>query len=464
MEEFKLSDDIFDQIKDFDHEELTDEQKLLIDKLILDKELKERYKRNGLCKESEIMRLISLFKQHNLKLEILEWIEYDRFENIEYLAKGGFGTIYKAIWKDGYIKRWDSVNNKWERSKTWCQNYENFPVVLKCLYNSQDITSEFLKEIESHIIIVSYRVARCFGITKDPESNNFMMVIEYAKDGSLRQCLNNTFNSIKWKDKLNILQDITDGLNSIHKKGLIHHDFHCGNMLKDGNITTITDLGLCQPANVKSSQNEYEKKVYGVLPYVAPEVLRGGEYTQESDIYAFGIIAYEVCTGLPPYHDIAHDKILAISICQGLRPKSNYKIPQLILDIIKQCWDADPLKRPNANKLYDLLKNLLELYIGSDDSDDDYEDDGDDSEIKKQVKEAERINEKFTSTSLPYNGTTLSYTTNPQAVYTSRLLDFKNLPEPKNAIDNKADVVEYSGSIEAKDFTNLNLVLIDKDN
>ncbi|CAB5363879.1 unnamed protein product [Rhizophagus irregularis] len=70
----------------------------------------------------------------------------------------------------------------------------------------------------------------------------------------------------------------------------------------------------------------------------------------------------------------------------------------------------------------------------------------------------------FTSTSLPYNGTTLSYTTNPQAVYTSRLLDFKNLPEPKNAIDNKADDIEYSESIEAIDFTNLNLVLVDKDN
>ncbi|CAB5354994.1 unnamed protein product [Rhizophagus irregularis] len=85
----------------------------------------------------------------------------------------------------------------------------------------------------------------------------------------------------------------------------------------------------------------------------------------------------------------------------------------------------------------------------------------DDSEVKKQAEEADKINEKFTSTSLPYNGsTTLSYTTNPQAVYTSRLLDFKNLPEPKNAIDNKDDdnsFGEYSESIEAIDFTKLNL-------
>ena len=46
-----------------------------------------------------------------------------------------------------------------------------------------------------------------------------------------------------------------------------------------------------------------------------------------------GIIAYEICTGLPPYHEIPHDEFLAAKICQGLRPKSDYKIPQLILDI-----------------------------------------------------------------------------------------------------------------------------------
>ncbi|POG67872.1 kinase-like domain-containing protein [Rhizophagus irregularis DAOM 181602=DAOM 197198] len=463
MEEFKLSDDVFEQIKDFNPWILTDEQKLLIDKLILNEELKERYKNNGLCKDckqpkitlnwcqckfqqnfknwtsgnDEVDKFIQKIQLKATEFrEILEWIEYDRFENVEYLAKGGFGTIYKAIWKDGCIENWDSENNQWKRIKTWV-SHKNFPVALKCLHNSQNITSEFLREIESHNTIVSDYVTRCFGITKDPESNNFMMVIEYAKEGSLRQYLNNIFNSMKWEDKLDNLVKIAAGLKSIHEKGLIHHDFHCGNMLKGGNYTIITDLGLCQPANVKSSQNnECEKKVYGVLPYVAPEVLRGGEYTQESDIYAFGIIAYEVCTGLPPYHDIAHDKFLAISICQGVRPKSNYKIPQLILDIIKQCWDADPSKRPKAQELYKLVDNLYDhgfaKYKGE--------------IIKKQAEEADKINEKFTSTSLPYNGTTLSYTTNPQAVYTSRLLNFKNLPEPKNAIDNKVDVGEYSGN------------------
>ncbi|PKB92912.1 hypothetical protein RhiirA5_442943, partial [Rhizophagus irregularis] len=50
MDEIKLSDDVFEQIKKFDRYHLTEEQNSLIDKLIIDKELNERYKNNGLCK------------------------------------------------------------------------------------------------------------------------------------------------------------------------------------------------------------------------------------------------------------------------------------------------------------------------------------------------------------------------------------------------------------------------------
>src|SRR5581483_2453599 len=162
-------------------------------------------------------------------------------------------------------------------------------------------------------------IVKCYGITKDQKTNNFMMVMEYANNGSLRQYLNNNFNSLNWSQKLLNLNWIAYGLNEIHEKGLIHRDFHCGNIL--GNKysgyfqTLITDLGLCKPANTTSQSND--KQIYGVLPYVAPEVLKGKEYTQASDIYGFGIIAYEVCTGLPPYHDISHDEFLAFKICNG---------------------------------------------------------------------------------------------------------------------------------------------------
>ena len=81
-------------------------------------------------------------------------------------------------------------------------------------------------------------------------------------------------------------------------------------------------MGLCKPADDESKNN-----TYGVLPYIAPEILRGQNYTKAADIYSFGIIMYEVISGLPPYHDISHDNSLAIKICQGFRSRFNIKVP-----------------------------------------------------------------------------------------------------------------------------------------
>src|SRR5581483_1984825 len=141
MEEIKLlSNDVIERIKDFEHRNLTEEQKSkLIEKLISDKELKKYYKENGLCKickqpkNNYLWCRICTFQQNfknwtsgnndvdkfiqkaQLKAkkfsEAFEWIEYDRFENVEYLAKGGFGTVFKAIWIDGPIWSLNSLNS-----------------------------------------------------------------------------------------------------------------------------------------------------------------------------------------------------------------------------------------------------------------------------------------------------------------------------------------------------------------
>src|SRR4051812_29418582 len=98
-------------------------------------------------------------------------------------------------------------------------------------------------------------VVQCYGITKDSETNNFMMVMYYIVNGNLSQYLSKNFVSINWKKKLEILKRIANGLKNIHDKELIHRDFHSGNILHEGEFTFITDLGLCQPANAKPSQN-----------------------------------------------------------------------------------------------------------------------------------------------------------------------------------------------------------------
>ena len=137
------------------------------------------------------------------------------------------------------------------------------------------------------------KVVRIYGITQDPETKDYMMILDYADGGSLRNYLDNKYKDLNWLDKIINLHRIVVGLNQIHENGLIHRDFHVGNILKFKfqTDTVIADMGLCKPADCNTLKNT-KNNVYGVLPYVAPEILRGQSYTKAADIYSFGIIMY----------------------------------------------------------------------------------------------------------------------------------------------------------------------------
>ena len=90
---------------------------------------------------------------------------------------------------------------------------------------------------------------------------------------------------------------------------------HSGNILLQGDGGYITDLGLCGPVDEKSSN-----KIYGIVSYVAPELLRGKKNTKESDIYSVGMLMWEIFAGHPPFDDRAHGVDLMLKICEGLQP------------------------------------------------------------------------------------------------------------------------------------------------
>jgi serine/threonine protein kinase len=70
---------------------------------------------------------------------IFEWIPFNQFINIKEIGRGGFATVYSAIWKDGPLC--------YDSKYGYTRNSQNKEVALKCLYNSQNITSEFLNEV-----------------------------------------------------------------------------------------------------------------------------------------------------------------------------------------------------------------------------------------------------------------------------------------------------------------------------
>src|ERR1044072_3539981 len=116
-----------------------------------------------------------------------------------------------------------------------------------------------------------------------------MIVMHYFPDGSMSQYLKNNYNELSFDYKLSKISYIAKGLKAIHSKGFIHRDLHSN---WTNTMCFITDLGLCKPVNV--NKQDKEKKIFGVLPYIAPEVLRRKTYTQAADIYSFGILACEI--------------------------------------------------------------------------------------------------------------------------------------------------------------------------
>src|SRR6266542_2368805 len=251
-----------------------------------------------------------------------------------------------------------------------------------------------------------------------------MIVMKYAIDGSLRKNLQNIVKD-KWIIKLKKLQEIISGLSTIHQQKLIHCDFHHGNILNQLYGLSISDLGLCKPMEYYQSTSK-KNDIYGVLPFVAPEVLRGKPYTLASDIYSFSMIMWEFTSGIPPFNDRAHDLQLSISICKGERPEIVENIPQCYIDLMKKCWDEDLSKRPNASEIKEIILDWISIIIEKNINEKSK------NIVMEFYKADEILKQKQTNVS--------TFKSHPQAYHTSRLLDFtKQLNEILNT------EAEYSG-------------------
>src|SRR5687768_1853143 len=119
----------------------------------------------------------------------------------------------------------------------------------------------------------------------------------------LRNYLQQNHNQLSWKERINIAYYIILALLYIHKEIVIHRDLHSGNILYSqfNNTWYISDLGFCGPADKPS------ESIYGNLPYIAPEVIVGREYTFASDIYSIAMLMWEISSGQPPFLNFEHE-------------------------------------------------------------------------------------------------------------------------------------------------------------
>ncbi|CAG8611582.1 35380_t:CDS:2 [Gigaspora margarita] len=205
------------------------------------------------CNSNHFMRLFQSWTSNNEIIDefirdtqtlatshshVFEWIPYKKFYQIKYITRGGFGKVYSASWRDGRIMSWDTGQ------RTWVQQYKpKHKVALKTIYNGMKITREFLAEIQIHSKYddPSY-IANWFGISQDPLSKEYIVVMKYFEHGSIRDYLRN--NQINWLQKVKFIRQISFALSTIHESGFCHRNLHTGNILVDNfPFARISDLG-----------------------------------------------------------------------------------------------------------------------------------------------------------------------------------------------------------------------------
>ncbi|RHZ43851.1 hypothetical protein Glove_851g15 [Diversispora epigaea] len=119
--------------------------------------------------------------------------------------------------------------------------------------------------------------------------------------------------------------------------GKIHYKkIHSGNFLIIGDYTRISDLGLSQPENIDSNLSR-KSQMYGIIPYMAPELFKGQIFSYTSDIYSLGMIMWELTSGHRPFHDQEHGPKLVLDILNGKRPEITEDTPECWANLMKGC-------------------------------------------------------------------------------------------------------------------------------
>ncbi|RHZ89782.1 hypothetical protein Glove_11g46 [Diversispora epigaea] len=264
-----------------------------------------------------------------LKNNLIKNFDYTEFENIKPIAGGGFGTVYRA----------NSLNLR-------------KLVALKCLHDvGESLYKKFMKEL-TNILAVNYHdnIIKFYGISIDPSTETYYLVMQYAKDGDLRTYLQYNFNTLDWKIKIQMAKDITSGLCYIHGKNIVHRDLHSKNILVHERNLLITDLGLSQSLDTNSKSLEG-----GMLAYSDPGYLRNQstyKRSKASDIYSLGVLLWEISSGRPPNLEI----IKIIIDCERERPING--TPEDYIIIYSNAWKDDPNQRPTIKNIFDSLENI----------------------------------------------------------------------------------------------------------
>ena len=243
------------------------------------------------------------------------------------LASGGFGHVYKAQSADGK------------------------PAVVKFVPKDPGADREFLfKELAD--------IPNVVPILDKGEWDNYWVIAMPEADKSLRDYMKEKSGPLALDKALQVFIDITKALAAMEKPKIVHRDVKPDNILLLDNQWCLADFGISRYAEATTAPDT--RKHAWSPPYTAPERWQGTRADNATDVYALGVVIYELLTGRLPFEGPA------------FREQHLYDAPQPISDIspklqslIEGCLDKSPQARPKPQVLLTQLKVLLAQLTGN---------------------------------------------------------------------------------------------------
>ncbi|XP_058180854.1 lysM domain receptor-like kinase 3 [Rhododendron vialii] len=216
-------------------------------------------------------------------------------------------------------------------------------------------TKEFLAEMKVLCKVHHTNLVELIGYAASRDE--LFLIYEHAQKGSLRSHLHDPLSkgqtSLSWIMRLQIVLGAARGLEYIHehtKPHYVHRDIKTSNILLDGAFRAkISDFGLAKLVGKTTDGEASVTKVVGTFGYLAPEYLRDGLATVKSDVYAFGVVLFEIISGKE-----------AITRTEGIAPKNSER--RSLVSIMLAALRNSPDSMTMSSMKHHIDPNLMDLY------------------------------------------------------------------------------------------------------
>jgi len=181
------------------------------------------------------------------------------------------------------------------------------------------------------------------GFAAETDGQPFI-IMELVEGGSLRGCTPATLG-----ETLALARQVAGALQHAHAHGIIHRDLKLENvLLTPERVAKLTDFGLAR--TTRGPRLTQAGQIFGTVTYLAPELIQGASATALSDLYAFGVMVYELLTGRPPFEADDFITLLAQHLHAPVVPPSTHApaVPAWLDDLVVALLHKQPAARPES--------------------------------------------------------------------------------------------------------------------